>query len=127
MAKVKWSPGIDVVSGLLTKRPKAGEPHSSHSSVMLATHRTAATTNPVCARVYLVGEFLRTSPITADERARWMRFSAVSAAVAQRAKDLNKMTQDQANFLAQKDQPGGKKTMKSYLWSLEMATYDANH
>ena len=127
MAKVKWSPGIDVVSGLLTKRPKAGEPHSSHSSVMLATHRTAATTNPVCARVYLVGEFLRTSPITADERARWMRFSAVSAAVAARAKDLNKMTADQAAFIAQKDQPGGKKTMKSYLWSLEMATYDANH
>ena len=26
-----------------------------------------------------------------------------------------------------KVKPGGKKTMKSYLWSLEMATYDANH
>ena len=26
-----------------------------------------------------------------------------------------------------KDQPGGKKTMKKYLWSLEMATYDAAH
>ena len=127
MAKIKWAPGIDYVSGLLSKRPKAGELHSSHSSVMLATHRTAATTNPVCSRVYMVGEFLRTTPITADERARWMRFSAVSAAVAARAKDLNKMTADQAAFLAQKDEPGGKKTMKSYLWSLELAKYDANH
>ena len=127
MAKIKWAPGIDYVSGLLTGRPKAGQPHSSHSSVMLATHRTAATTNPVCSRVYLVGEFLRTSPITADERARWIRFSAVSAAVAARAKDLNKMTTDQAAFIAQKDQPGGKKTMKSYLWSLEKEAYDQAH
>ena len=127
MAKIKYAPGIDYVSGLLTGRPKAGQPHSSHSSVMLATHRTAATTNPICSRIYLVGEYLRTTPVSADERARWIRFSAVSAAVAARAKDLNKMTADQAAFIAQKDQPGGKKTMKSYLWSLEMATYDANH
>ena len=127
MAKIKWAPGIDYVSGLLTGRPKAGQPHSSHSSVMLATHRTAATTNPVCSRVYLVGEYLRTAPITSEERSRWIRFSAVSAAVAARAKDLNKMTTDQAAFIAQKDQPGGLKTMKKYLWSLELAAYDANH
>ena len=60
-------------------------------------------------------------------RLRWIRFSAVSAAVAQRAKDLNKMTADQAAFIAQKDQPGGLKTMKKYLWSLEMAAYDQAH
>ena len=127
MAKVKWTPGIDSVSGLLGSRPKAGVPHASHSSVFLATHRTAATTNPVCQRLYLVGEFLRTTPVTAEERNRQMRFAAVSAAVAARAKDLNKMTQDQAAFLAQKDEPGGKTTMKSYLWSLELAAYDENH
>jgi hypothetical protein len=69
----------------------------------------------------------RSTPVTADERAKRMRFAAVSAAVAARAKDLNKMTADQAAFIAQKDQPGGKKTMKSYLWSLEAAAYDAEH
>ena len=127
MAKIQWAPGIDYVSGLLSKRPKAGQLHSSHSSALLATHRTAATTNPTCTRIYMVGEYNRSTPVTADERARWMRFSAISAAVAQRAKDLNKMTADQAAFIAQKDQPGGKKTMKSYLWSLELAAYDANH
>ena len=37
------------------------------------------------------------------------------------------MTSDQAAFLAQKDQPGGKKTMKSYLWSICAAAYDAEH
>ena len=37
------------------------------------------------------------------------------------------MTADQAAFIAQKDQPGGKKTMKSYLWSLEKEAYDQAH
>ena len=127
MAKIQWAKGIDFVSGLLSKRPKAGELHSGHSSALLATHRTAATTNPTCTRIYMVGEYNRSTPVTADERARQMRFAAVAAAVATRAKDLNKMTADQAAFIAQKDQPGGKKTMKSYLWSLEKAAYDANH
>ena len=127
MAKIQWAKGIDFVSGLLSKRPKAGELHSGHSSALLATHRTAATTNPTCTRIYMVGEYNRSTPVTPDERARWMRFSAISAAVAARAKDLNKMTADQAAFIAQKDQPGGKKTMKSYLWALELAAYDANH
>ncbi len=34
---------------------------------------------------------------------------------------------DQENFLAQREAPNGKRTMKSYLWSLELADYDANH
>jgi hypothetical protein len=51
----------------------------------------------------------------------------VAAAVAARAKDLTKITADQAAFKAQKDEPNGKKTMKSYLWSLELASYDQNH
>ena len=59
-----------------------------------------------------------------DHRAK---FSAVAAAVAARAKDLSKVTADQAAFKAQKDEPGGKKTMKSYLWSLELKSYDESH
>ena len=127
MAKVQWARGIDFVSGLLSKRPKAGQPHAGHSSALLATHRTAATTNPTCTRIYMVGEYNRSTPVTQNEAAKRMRFATVAAAVAARATDLNKMTADQAAFLAQKDQPGGKKTMKSYLWSLELAAYDSNH
>ena len=127
MAKIQWAKGIDFVSGLLSKRPKAGELHSGHSSALLATHRKAATTNPTCTRIYMVGEYNRSTPVTQNEAAKRMRFATVAAAVATRAKDLNKMTQDQAAFLAQKDQPGGKKTMKAYLWSLELAAYDSNH
>jgi len=125
MALVKWAKGIEYVSGLLSKRPKKGDMHSDHSSALLATHRVAETTNPNCTRIYMVGEYDRKTPVLADEMARRQRFAAVAAAVAARAKDLNKITQDQIAFQAQKET--GYKTMKSYLWSLEAATYDAQH
>ena len=127
MAFIKWAKGIEFVSGLLSKRPKAGEMHSDHANALLATHRVAETTNPKCTRIYMVGEYNRfTSPDT-DELARRERFAAVAAAVQTRKKDLSKITTDQQNFLAQKDLPNGKKTMKSYLWSLELAAYDQAH
>ena len=127
MAFIKWAQGIEFVSGLLSKRPKAGEMHSDHTNALLATHRVAETTNPKCTRIYMVGEYNRSTQPDTDELARRERFAAVAAAVATRKKDLSKITTDQQNFLAQKDQPNGKKTMKSYLWSLELAAYDQAH
>ena len=127
MAFIKWAKGIEFVSGLLSKRPKAGEMHSDHANALLATHRVAETTNPKCTRIYMVGEYNRSTQPDTDELARRERFAAVSAAVQTRKKDLSKITSDQQNFLAQKDQPNGKKTYLSYLWSLELATYDAQH
>ena len=125
MAKVKWTPGIDCVSGLLSSRPKAGDPHSSHSSVFLATHRTAATENPDCSRLYLVGEYKRSTVPQAKELAARARFAAVAAAVKVRSKDLMQQATDIADFLAQKDTAGGKKTMKAYLWKVCGDEYDA--
>ena len=125
MALIKWAKGIEYVSGLLSKRPKKGEQHADHSSALLATHRVAETTNPNCTRIYMVGEYDRKTPVLADELARRQRFAAVSAAVAARAKDVSKITQDQIDFNAQKET--GYKTMKSYLWSLEAAVYDQAH
>ena len=125
MAKVKWTPGIDVVSGLLGSRPKAGDPHSSHSSVLLATHRTAATENPDCTRIYMVGEYKRSTVPQAKELAARSRFASVAAAVKARSKDLMQQATDISNFLAQKDTPGGKKTMKAYLWKVCGDAYDA--
>ena len=52
------------------------------------------------------------------------KFAQVSAAVAARAKDLSKMAADKAAFIAQKDVPGGRKTMKSFLWKLELEAYE---
>ena len=53
--------------------------------------------------------------------------ATVARNVALRKKDLSKISADQIAYREQKDQPGGKKTMKSYLWSLELAAYDAQH
>ena len=125
MAKVKWAEGIEYVSGLLSKRPKAGDPHSTHSSVLLATHRTAATENPDCTRIYMVGEYKRSTVPQAKELAARSRFASVAVAVKARSKDLMQQATDITNFLAQKDTAGGKKTMKAYLWKVCGDAYDA--
>ena len=125
MAHVEFSAGIDSVSGALSK--PGNNPQHSCNKMLLATHRIAATTSNQCNRLYLRKKVQRSTAPDQDELARRARFSAVAAAVAARSKDLTKITADQAAFKAQKDQPGGKKTMKSYLWSLELAAYDASH
>ena len=128
MGKVTYSPGIEYVSGALAKAKKK-EGHRC-GDYLIGTHRTADTTNPNCTRLYIRkgSSYDRDqSLISANESAARARFAAVAAAVAARKKDLNKITQDQQNFLAQKDSANGKKTMKAYLWSLELATYDQNH
>ncbi|MBQ7648635.1 MAG: hypothetical protein IJS92_06130 [Paludibacteraceae bacterium] len=114
MAHVQWSAGIDFVSGALSK-PSKNSQHS-HEKMLLATHRTAATTNPKCNRIYLREKPTRTSPVTADEQVVRNRFAQVSRAVNQRRNDLSKIAGDLAGFNAQKDNPNGKKTMRSYLW-----------
>ena len=125
MAKVEWSAGIDSVSGALSKPSKSGQ-HSC-SKMLLGTHRVAATENPNCNRIYIRKKIERSTAPTSRELAARERFGAVAQAVHERAIDLTKMSADKAAFIAQKDLPGGKKTMKSYLWSLELAEYDANH
>ena len=119
---------IKTVSGALTKINKKS-PHAADQKMVLATHRVAETTNPNCSRIYIRGlqSVTRSTAPSTDELAKRERFAAVSAAVQTRKKDLSKITTDQQNFLAQKDQPNGKKTMRSDLWSLELATYDAQH
>ena len=125
MAVVTYATGINTVSGSLSK-PVKKEGHTC-GNYLIGTHREAPTTNQDCIRLYIrdVDAYKRSTPASANELAIRARFTAVSQAVAQRATDLNKVTADQASFIAQKDTPGGKKTMKAYLWSLEGATYDA--
>ena len=128
MAIVKWNSAIDYVKGALTKPKKDREGHKC-GDYLIGTHREAPTTNPNCTRAYVRGAdgFDRSTPVTSDEVAIRNRFKAVAIAVAARMKDLSKITADQQAFRAQKDQPNGKKTLKSYLWSLELATYDQSH
>lgn len=127
MAKVQWAKGIDFVSGLLSSRPKKGQLHSTHANALLATHRKAATTNPDCTRIYMVGEYNRSTSPKARELAARSRFTEVGNAVRLRSKDLMQISTDQAAFLAQRDTAGGKKTMKAYLWKVCGDEYDAQH
>jgi len=122
MAKVEWSAGIDSVSGALSKPGKNGQ-HTC-SKMLLGTHRVAATENPNCNRIYLRKQTKRSTPLTQNEAMARERFSSVARAVNTRSKDLSKVTEDQQAFLAQREQAGGKKTMKAYLWSICGAEYD---
>ena len=125
MAKVNWSAGIDSVSGALAKPSKSGQ----HSCIkmLLGTHRVAATTSSDCNRLYLRKKTVRTTPLTNKEIAARARFSAVRQAIATRAADLSKVTEDEAAFIAQRDLPGGIKTLKAYYWAICGAEYDAQH
>ena len=125
MAKVEWSAGIDSVSGALSKPSKSGQ-HSC-AKMLLGTHRVAATTNNNCNRVYLRKKVKRSTPVTADEQAQRARFAAIARAVAARGNDLAQAAADITAFNAQKDQPGGLKTLKAYRWSICAQAYDQNN
>ena len=127
MGKVTYSPGIEYVNGALAKAKKK-DGHRC-GDYLIGTHRTAATQNPDCTRLYIRKgtSYERTSPLTSNELDARARFTAVAAAVKARKSDLNKITTDQQNFAAQKDQAGGKKTMKAYLWKVCGDEYDQAH
>ena len=126
MAKATYAPMFETVSGALNKIDKKS-PHAADQKMVLATHRKAPTTSPDCSRVYIrdLNSITRTTPVTAKETGIRTKFAAVSAAVNTRLHDQSKQADDLAAFNLQKDSANGKKTMRSYLWSLEAAAYDA--
>ena len=128
MALMKVGPGgIETISGAM-KRPKKQDGHN-HGNYLVATHRTKATSNPNCQRIYSfdADRYKRSTPLTANDLWVRNRFRAVKQAVAARKEDLSKISADQAAFLAQKDLANGKKTMNAYLWYVEGQAYDTEH
>ena len=127
MGKVKYATGIDYVKGSLAK-PKVKNGHSC-GTYLIGTHREKATSNPDCTRLYVRGAetYQRTTPLSDKELAARARFTAVQAAVKERANDLSKIAQDQEDFLEQVNTAGGAKTMRAYLWAICGAAYDAQH
>ena len=127
MGKVTYTPGIEYVQGALAKAKKK-DGHIC-GDYLIGTHRTAATQNPNCTRLYIRkgSSYERTSPLTSKELDARARFTAVAAAVKARKEDLSQITTDQINFASQKDQPGGKTTMKAYLWLICGQKYDSEH
>ncbi len=127
MGKVVYSPGIEFVRGSLAK-PKKVDGHN-HGDYLIGTHRTAATQNPDCTRLYIRKANTYGQNISMSQRslAARTRFSEVQAAVNERVKDLSKIAADRQAFLEQKDTAGGKKTMKAYLWKVCGDAYDQEH
>ena len=127
MGKVKYATGIDYVQGSLAK-PKVKEGHTC-GTYLIGTHRTAATTNPNCTSLYVreADTYKRTSQPSSKELAARARFTAVSAAIKARKADLMKVTEAAAAFMAQKNQPGGQKTLKAWYWMVCGNEYDQEH
>ena len=127
MGVVKYSPGIEFVSGSLAK-PKKQNGHN-HGDYLIGTHRTAPTQSKECTRLYVrkgntYGNVIPQTELAINAR---NRFTAVSQAIKIRRRDLTKLTTDQQAFLAQKDTPGGKKTMTAYYWLICGQEYDQAH
>ena len=127
MAKVKWNPAIEYVDGSLQK-PKKVDGHN-HGNYLIGTHRSAPTTNPVCTNVYTrdADTYVRTTPPSENELAARNRFAAVRQMIKTRKSNLTTITTDRQNFEAQKNLPGGRKTLTSYLWKICGEQYDAEH
>ena len=125
MAKVVWQSGIEYVSGALCKCGKK-DPHK-HGRMLLATHRRAATTSDSCNHIYLRGETNIQISNSADSVWARQRFKTVAEMVHQRSMDLSKITQDQIDFIAQRNNPRGIKTMRAYYWHICGQEYDAQH
>ena len=127
MAIAVYADVVSTLSGALTKINKKS-PHAVDQKMVLATHRTAPTTQVgKCNRMYLRGlnSVTRSTPVSADETALRAKFAAVSTAVNARMKTTSATyADDLAAFNAQKNNSNGKKTMRSYLWSIESAAYD---
>ena len=125
MANVTYSAGIDHVSGALAKPSKSGQ-HSCEK-MLLATHRTAATTSNQCNRLYLRSPHKRTTPLSANETNARARFKIVAGMIKTRKEDLSQIVADQQAYRAQRDLPNGCKTMKAWYWKVCGEEYDAQH
>ena len=127
MGKVKYATGIEYVKGSLAK-PTKKNGHSC-GSYLIGTHREAETSSKECTRIYVrdAEVYERTTPVTQNELVARERFTQVSRLVKARAKNLQTITTDQADYAAQKDLPNGKKTWKAYLWYVCGSEYDQAH
>ena len=128
MAKAKvGAGGIEYIQGAI-KKPKKLNGHN-HGNYVIMTHRSAPTESEACQRFYVkeADAYVRTTQPGTNETWARTRFQSVAAAVKARKGDLEYMTTDQANFIAQKDLADGKKTMKAYLWKVCGDAYDQEH
>lgn len=136
MAKIKGTPTI-----------KLAYPFEQMSRKLTLRKNTCSTKNPVGPVTYggvlyttrankygmggrqyfFMRENARTSMPTPNELLARQRFAAVKVMVATRREDMSKVDADQAAFIAQKDQPGGVKSMNAWYWKVCGEEYDKAH
>ena len=117
--------GIEYIQGAM-KKPCKKDGHK-HGNYVIMTHRSAATTNPNCQRIYVKSKdaYVRTTPVSSDETLARTRFGAICRNVQLRKKNLSVVATDVANFKAQKET--GYKTLYQYLWHLCADEYDQSN
>jgi len=127
MARVTYSPGIQYAQGALAK-PKKQDGHKC-GDYLIGTHRTAETTNPDCTRLYVrkANVYDRSTPVKSSELEARTKFAAIAQMVQARKNNLTTLSSDQTAYAAQKNEPGGKKTWKSYLWMVCKEAYEASN
>ena len=124
MAKIIWAPGIEVVSGALTKI-KTKSSHADDGNMFLATHRTAATMSTSCSRSYYRKinnlPWQSGQPVSTEVLTQRGDFGMKAKAVSTRRKDLNKMGPDNKAFRdlnAEYEQKTGRKgTINVFYWA----------
>ncbi len=122
MSKILYAPGIEVVSGAMTKISKGQ--HVMDSNMFLATHRKAPSSSKACSRAYfrkvnnLPWSYAQPS---SEDLQRREAFVTKAAAVRTRRHDLQSIALDVQNFQAIRasvQSSGYAISMTSYLWAL---------
>lgn len=122
MSKILYAPGIEIVSGAMTKIAKGQ--HRWDSNMFLATHRKAPSSSVACSRAYFrkVNNLPWTYAVpTSAVLDRRVAFATNAAAVKARSRDLEFISADQLHFMAIKDEvkaAGYAMTMRSFYWAL---------
>lgn len=123
MAKVLFAPGIEVVSGAVTKINL----HSSHvldQNMLLFTHRNAPTVSRACQRGYYRKAnslpWQQGAVPTQEVLDLRANFALASREVATRKQNLGTIAADQAQFAAIKDEvkaAGVRITFNTFQWA----------
>lgn len=110
-----------------TCKPTKANPNSTTFAIVSVKKGATKFATMVQRQIFSIRKNWRTSALTADERDNRARFAEVSAWVKNAKGDLVHLSQYQADFLAQRDNPNGIKSFFAYLWYLGCEDYDSKH
>lgn len=123
MAKTIFAPGIESVSGALTKINLRSS-HVLDQNMLLATHRKSETCSLACQRTYFRKAnqlpWQNTDFVSPEVLAQRLAFKTNAAAIISRKENMTYLTGDQAAFVALKEELKNSNvriTLKSFYWA----------